>query len=407
MKLANLKSISTDLAVIPANLHDNANEVYDDKLYSLYTVSTSILDNIIKVSIIAGDLVEHTADNGVKGFWVGIGIPSTLIDGSTVYLGWERDNLNQSEPDSSQLKDDKLYYTYYFNAKSAELHNNLAYIIVEKEGIRYYYELDFSRIEMRQPADPLEQIRWGELAISTIKNNYLFGINLTDPKGNPLPDSLFIHYLNSAVDYLENLLDITIVPKDFIDERHDYIQNDYRNWGFIQLQHNPVRTVTELVLMYGGQKSINIPLDWIQLNKLTGQITLFPSAGSANSLIIGQTGLLFGFQSQWSYAPMLWSVTYNAGIDENDPSIPLDLIKECIFKRACCGILNVWGDLILGAGIASQSVSIDGISQSIGTTQSAEFGAASARINTYTKDIHDNLLPILRQRFGGIRMIVV
>ena len=28
-------------------------------------------------------------------------------------------------------------------------------------------------------------------------------------------------------------------------------------------------------------------------------------------------------------------------------------------------------DLIIGAGIASQSVSIDGISQSIGTTQSA------------------------------------
>ena len=29
-------------------------------------------------------------------------------------------------------------------------------------------------------------------------------------------------------------------------------------------------------------------------------------------------------------------------------------------------------DLIIGAGIANQSVSIDGVSQSIGTTQSAE-----------------------------------
>lgn len=407
MRLIKLNSTPLDLSVIPAKLHDTANEVHDDKLYSLYTVSTTVEGSLIKVDIIAGDLVEHTAGNGMKGFWVGIGIPSSLIDGANVYVGWKQSNLSNSEPDGQQLVNDKLYYTYYFNAKAAEKYNNTAHLVVEKEGLRYYYVLNFSKVEKRESIDPLEEIRWGEVSLSTIKNHYLFGINLTDPKGNPLPDSLFIHYINSAVDYLENLLDITITPKDFTDERHDYIQNDYRNWGFIQLQHCPVRTITELVLMYGGQKSIQIPLDWIQLNKLTGQITLFPSAGSANSLIIGQTGLLFGFQSQWSYAPMLWSVTYNAGIDENDPSMPLDLLKECIFKRACCGILNVWGDLVLGAGIASQSVSIDGISQSIGTTQSAEFGAASARINTYTKDIQDNLLPVLRQKLGGIRLIVV
>lgn len=412
MKLLNINlNDPIDLKAIPATLHDTANEVYDDKLYSLYTLSNSIVNNSIKVDFIVGDLVEHTAGNGVKGYWVGVGLPQSLIEDSKVYIAWG-DTLDItttpiSQYDGQQLVGDTLYYTYYFNAGSANKYNNLASIVVLKNGIQYHYLLDFSRVEMRAPNDPLEAIRWSDLTVSTVKNHYLFGINLTDPQGNPLPESLFIHYINSAIDWIENLLDITIAPTDFVDERHDYIQNDYRNWGFIQLQHNPVKTVKDLTLMYGTSRSIQIPLDWIQLNKLTGQITLFPSAGSANSLIIGQTGLLFGFQSQWDYAPMLWSVEYTAGIDENDPNIPLNLIKEAIFKRACCGILNVWGDLVLGAGIASSSVSIDGISQSIGTTQSAMFGAASARIEAYTKDITEQLLPVLRQKFGGIRLVVV
>ena len=193
----------------------------------------------------------------------------------------------------------------------------------------------------------LEAVSWNAVSVDAIKNNYLFGINLADSNGNPLPEELFIHYLNAAVDYVQNLLDIIICDTDFT-ERHDYIRNDYRNWGFIQLAHNPVKEVKRVTLMYGQQRAVEIPLDWVQLNKLTGQITLFPSAGSANSLIIGQTGLLFGFQSQWDWAPMLWEVEYTAGIDENDPAIPFALLKETIFKRASMGILNVWGDLIIG-----------------------------------------------------------
>lgn len=59
------------------------------------------------------------------------------------------------------------------------------------------------------------------------------------------------------------------------------------------------------------------------------------------------------------------------------------------------------------AGIANQSVSIDGVSQSIGTTQSAMFGGASARIEAYSKDLKEVILPALRQKFGGLRMTVI
>ena len=64
-------------------------------------------------------------------------------------------------------------------------------------------------------------------------------------------------------------------------------------------------------------------------------------------------------------------------------------------------------DLIIGAGIANQSVSIDGLSQSVGTTQSAMFGGASARIQNYSDDLEKRIMPLLRARLSGIKMVVV
>ena len=399
------------LGVIPANLHDVTESVVNDALYTLYTVSAEVIGTEIQVTIIASDLVKHVAGNGVKGYWVGIGIHSSMIENSKVYVGWgspvDVEFEEPVQPDGEQSVGTELYETYYFDAASAANHEYTAYIVVDRDGVHYHYNIDFSQVEMKESAEILEPMEWSHVSVQKIKKNYLFGIDLSDSQGNPLPEELFVHYMNSAVDYLANLLDITIGETEFTGERHDYFRKDYQNWGFIQLQHNPVREVKGLRLTYGNRPSVEIPLDWIQLDKLTGQITLFPSAGSSNSLIIGQTGMLFGFQSQWDYAPQLWEVDYVAGIDEDDPSMPTDLLSEAIYKRAACGILNVWGDLIIGAGIANQSVSIDGVSQSIGTTQSAMYGGASARVNEYTNDLNDHLLPVLRQKFGGVRMVVV
>lgn len=408
---SNSLDTTLDLKAVPANLHDVAEEVFGDTLYTLYTVSSEVVGTEVKVSIIASDLIKHTAGNGVKGYWVGIGIPAELFeDASAVYAGWgspvDSELVDPTEPDGEQETNGKLYKTFYFNAENANKHENTGYVVIDRSGIHYHYSVDFSQVKMSTEAGVIEDVSWNAVSVSSIKNKYLFGIDLSDNEGNPLPEELLIHYLNSAVEYIQNLLDITISETEFT-ERHDYIRNDYQNWGFIQLDHNPVKEVKRLTLMYGDKRSVEIPLDWIQLDKLTGQITLFPSAGSANSLIIGQTGMLFGFQSQWDYAPSLWEVEYVAGFDENDKSLPLGLLTEAIYKRASEGILNVWGDLIIGAGIASQSVSIDGVSQSIGTTQSAMYGGASARVQEYANDLNDHLIPALRQKFGGIRMVVV
>ena len=95
--------------------------------------------------------------------------------------------------------------------------------------------------------------------------------------------------------------------------------------------------------------------------------------------------------------PHLFEISYVAGFEKIPPNI-LDLIG----MLASFGPLNIFGDLIAGAGIANVSLSIDGLSQSIGTTSSATNAGYGSRIIQYTKQIKEQI-PILRKYYKGIR----
>lgn len=66
-------------------------------------------------------------------------------------------------------------------------------------------------------------------------------------------------------------------------------------------------------------------------------------------------------------------------------TLPADLKQAIGIKGATLLLLHVAGDLILGAGIASQSLSVDGLSQSIGTTSSAMYSGYSSRAEALDK----------------------
>ena len=67
---------------------------------------------------------------------------------------------------------------------------------------------------------------------------------------------------------------------------------------------------------------------------------------------------------------------------------------------------NIGGDLILGAGIASMSLGIDGLSQSVATTSSAENSGFSSRIIMYNKEIKSTLEK-LKGIYKGINFTVL
>lgn len=249
--------------------------------------------------------------------------------------------------------------------------------------------------------------------IYEMKNRIIFGIPLFDTEGNPFPDDLMQSYLDSAISWAEMTLNITIIPREE-EEYHDYLASDYLNWNFIKLWKKPVLEKPTLEMWYGDQKMLTIPEDWIKVDNLAGHIQIFPVSGSAGGMIISKGGNLWQplIQGKMGYAPSMWKIKYKAGMTEPEKGkAPKKtdihyLLKDLIYRKTAMGVMGVWGDLIIGAGIANQSVGIDGLSQSIGTTQSAMFGGASSRIKQLQEDI-DNMLPVLRSYYGGIDMVVV
>lgn len=237
-------------------------------------------------------------------------------------------------------------------------------------------------------------------SVEYMKQNYLFGLDLSDNSGKPFPESLFYHHLNAAIQRVARLLNIVITPTD-IEETHDYYSTDFANWGYISLYKKPAISVSDMTLRYGSKTKTVIPKDWLKLTKLSSTLQLFPQEGSANSLIILGDGRLLQLPEYWEAAPQLWLVHYRAGFEGE---IPIDLL-DYIYKLAACNVLTIWGDLVLGPGISSTALSIDGLSQSINSTKSTTYNAASARILHYKQDM-DDALTILKSTYD-MRMSVV
>lgn len=78
-------------------------------------------------------------------------------------------------------------------------------------------------------------------------------------------------------------------------------------------------------------------------------------------------------------------------------------LKKLIFLLASIHPLNVAGTTLVGDGIASKSISIDGLSQSITTTANSETLAYGNRVKAHQAEI-DKLLPYVRGRYTGPRI---
>jgi hypothetical protein len=129
-----------------------------------------------------------------------------------------------------------------------------------------------------------------------------------------------------------------------------------------------------------------------------------PTAGTLSEILVGQGGsFLPAIYSGLDYLPQLFHFDYTAGFE--DGKVPRNII-ELIGMAASFGPFNLFGDLIAGAGIASKSISMDGLSQSINTTSSATNSGYGARLGLYGKHIKEQL-PNLRRYYQGIRMTVL
>lgn len=254
------------------------------------------------------------------------------------------------------------------------------------------------------------------LTLDQFKERYLFGVDLSDDEGNPISDETLENYINIAISTLEHDLDISIAPREFSGdetEEKDYHANDYWNWSFFQLNNIPVIEVKEVRAVYPNASILTYPKEWHKIQKHDGILRLIPTAGTLSQFTVDSGGQYFPeiFRNQ-GFVPLVWQIDYVAGFE--DGKVP-KAINHAIGLIAGILVLNQLGDLVIGAGVAGQSISLDGLSQSVQTTASAEFHAYSARVKEYYKQLfgdtqggrNTGLIQTLRDYWRGQEIYVL
>jgi len=242
----------------------------------------------------------------------------------------------------------------------------------------------------------LEQVR-DVITAQEIKTNFLFGLDLTDDRGEELPDSVYEWYALAATDLLESQLDIAIRTRTIDssavdggvsapgDEFQDFLVQEYYKFIWLQLDRYPVISVDRIRLVLpNGQEIINFDTSWFKVLQAKGQVMIIPSSGSTATITLGQSGAWLPLVYGWTdFIPDVFEIRYTAGFANGVPPA----LKNLVGKMAAIGPLAILGDLIIGAGIAEQNISMDGLMQNVRSTASATNSGFGARIRQYLAEI--------------------
>ncbi|QVW28806.1 hypothetical protein [Bacillus phage SWEP1] len=276
----------------------------------------------------------------------------------------------------------------------------------------YQYQHNNEKLIALEDIEKLRLEDYG-LTVDAVKMNH-FGISVTDPRtGEYMPDEFYQSKIEQAVAQAEKKLDIVILPR-YNSEHHDYYRNDFESFMFLRTHQRPIMQAEKITLEYGGGTVFNYPTKWWKVYKLEGHLEMLPT------LMLSEQGQNMNLAQVYSgypmiagiphlvgnnYAPQMFHVEYVAGMlppKRRGVSQPWEMHPDLwtlIIKIALKEVFQQWGRLIVGAGIASMDISIDGISQHIDTTQSAMYGGASADIMQLDRDISE-LVDGLKSYYG-------
>ena len=242
-----------------------------------------------------------------------------------------------------------------------------------------------------------------QVSVSFLKTNFLAGVDLTFDDGTAYPDSLYQQSINAAISWLEADLEV-VFDETEITERLDARDIDRNAFWLVHVNKRPVKSVTAVKARYGNFQGVEFPADWVHISsEIAGQLQIIPGPSNIGSFAFtsGVPLLVGDVFMPVSYMPRWWEITYKAGFT----SFPSDLIHAIALKASLLP-LDIAGDLIAGAGIANKSISVDGLSQTIGTTASATNAGYGARVLQYERELKA-LLPQLRKRYRGKNMMVI
>lgn len=242
------------------------------------------------------------------------------------------------------------------------------------------------------------------LSAEDLLSLFFYGIDIKSKDGTKIGNDVFEMYIKAAQQEVEKYFAIKI-KKCLQTEKQDYHRDDFFSSGFPTIQTSfKVNTPYAVLGMLNTVQQVRYPRQWLNSNKSEGMgwdrvISIVPNGSAVNAdTNIILTGIMnqYGLQSR-KVVPGYWTVQYDTGFDFD--KIPYDLVN-LIGMMASIGVFAQAGDLILGAGIASMSLGLDGLSQSISSTSSATNAGYGARITEYRKSIKEIMLRLTKYYKG-------
>lgn len=241
---------------------------------------------------------------------------------------------------------------------------------------------------------------------------YLWGTDFKATNGEYFSDEQIQFFIDEATRYLERVLNINIIKarvKSIPDERNLVKKIDYdieeplyefsfrkiQRYGMIQTKHRPILSVEKVDLYHRSGDTTDL-LSESFVDKPKGIIKFLNRPYKQSDTTIGINTALgrYGNESLRNY--LFYSLDYTVGY-ENSDEIPSDL-RQIIAKTAAISLLNIIGDGLM-SGFSSSSLSMDGISESFSSTQSATSAYFGARIAVYQKEV-ENYIKENKYRFG-------
>lgn len=252
-----------------------------------------------------------------------------------------------------------------------------------------------------------------------LRDKFLAGIP-NDFKGQSIPDSTIEFYINSAMEQLESYLGLKL-NRQVITETRDFYMDDWSQWGFIKATY-PVQCALALDGYMGDVKQIIYPPEWLSVRKtndnktFTREFRIVPngaSVGFTNTTSILVLGSAYPILNWWRSnrsIPNYWALKYITGFP--DDKIPNDIL-QAIGMIATIPILGIYSDMYisnkgLGLGVASKSISLDGLSQSVSSYANGQSGIFGARMKQYGDALwggagqKSGLLEMLKDAYSGI-----
>lgn len=245
--------------------------------------------------------------------------------------------------------------------------------------------------------------KWGQVVTEDdIRFTYLWGTDFKATNGQSFTDGQIKFFIDAATEEIARMLNITIKKKKIrcdaearklvkgVDYDTDEASYDFKfqkisRYGLIRTRERPIAKLHAIKILRRGGYKYDIT-EKVCVDKAKGTIKLLERPIRPSETWSGIATAINPYGNQSLNPNMFYSIDYDAGFETSD-DVPADL-RQIVAKQAAISLLNIIGDGLM-SGFSSSSLSMDGLSESFSSTQSATSAYFGARIKVYQDEVAD------------------